>query len=114
MESLQRKTDVRRNRQGFTLIELLVVIAIIAVLVALLIPAIVSSREASRRLQCQNNLKQLGIAAHAYHDAARSFPPGMDQQNFPAAPSYRGVSLVVYLLPYLEYRSLREQWALGD
>jgi len=66
----------RSLRRGFTLIELLVVIAIIAVLVALLLPAVQQAREAARRSQCKNNLKQIGIAMHSYHSSANLFPPG--------------------------------------
>src|SRR5262245_51791819 len=102
------------RRRGFTLIELLVVIAIIAILVALLVPAVQKVRESASRLQCTNNLKQLALAAHNYHGDKKKFPPGVYQLSFAAAPKFRGVTLFVYLLPYLEQDNLGRNWDMVD
>jgi prepilin-type N-terminal cleavage/methylation domain-containing protein/prepilin-type processing-associated H-X9-DG protein len=91
---------VQPRRPGFTLIELLVVIAIIAVLIALLLPAVQMAREAARRTQCRNNLKQIGIALHAYHEALQVFPPGRIT-NHTVAGEGRCWSAYAHLLPYL-------------
>jgi prepilin-type N-terminal cleavage/methylation domain-containing protein/prepilin-type processing-associated H-X9-DG protein len=90
----------KRKQPGFTLIELLVVIAIIAVLIALLLPAVQMAREAARRTQCRNNLKQIGIALHAYHESLLVFPPGR-MTNFPMPGEGRCWSAYAHLLPYL-------------
>jgi prepilin-type N-terminal cleavage/methylation domain-containing protein/prepilin-type processing-associated H-X9-DG protein len=95
---------------GFTLIELLVVIAIISVLVALLLPAVQDAREAARRTQCRNNLKQLALASHNYLDISQVFPPGQMVLNFTTKPKFRGYTLFVYLLPYVEASNVYAQW----
>jgi prepilin-type N-terminal cleavage/methylation domain-containing protein/prepilin-type processing-associated H-X9-DG protein len=102
------------GRRGFTLIELLVVIAVIAILIGLLLPAVQKVREAAARIQCANNLHQLGLAAHNYHDTNRSFPPGVNQAVYTGAPQYRGYSLFIYLLPYLEQDNLYRSWDFAN
>ena len=110
---------MRRQRAAFTLIELLVVIAIIAVLIALLLPAVQSAREAARRTQCVNNLKQIGLAMQNYHDSMQCFPMsmGFDSPGFgyPEPVSYSGLSM---LLPYMEesvvFNSLNYSILRGD
>src|ERR1700743_3589678 len=93
--TMSRRPSVR----GFTLIELLVVIAIIAVLIALLLPAVQQAREAARRSQCKNNLKQIGLALHNYADASKTFPIGQQAANSKA--NWR-----VGLFPYLDQAPL--------
>jgi len=96
-----------KHRRGFTLIELLVVISIISLLVALLLPAVQAAREAARRTQCVNNLKQLGVALHTYESASRSFPPGY-VSNFDASGNDTGPGWgwAAMLLPQIEQKPL--------
>jgi prepilin-type N-terminal cleavage/methylation domain-containing protein len=95
-----------RQRTGFTLVELLVVIAIIGVLVALLLPAVQSAREAARRSSCANNLKQIGLGLHNYHDSLGSFPTGYMDSGVDLQESWGWSAL---LLPYIEQAPLHDQ-----
>lgn len=103
------------RRYGFTLVELLVVIAIIGVLIALLLPAVQQAREAARRMQCTNNLKQIGLALHNYHDTYGSFPSGaIKPQTAPSMPSWSqgghaGWAWSALILPFVEQSALHEQ-----
>ena len=96
--------SLRKRRSAFTLIELLVVIAIIAILIALLVPAVQKVREAAARLQCQNNLKQIGLALHGFHDSYKGFPKAGEKSN--------ELSWHVFVLPYLDQVPLYDKFNL--
>src|SRR5436309_11558421 len=93
-----------RSRPAFTLVELLVVIAIIGVLVALLLPAVQMARESARRSSCQNNLRQLGLGLHQFHDANSGFPPARISANATSC------SWPPFILPYIEQNALFERY----
>lgn len=101
----------RRSSRGFTLVELLVVIAIIGILVALLLPAVQAAREAARRMQCGNNLKQIGLALHNYHDSYKHFPPARIRTNNAGVNAWNtnNISWLARILPQIEQQPLYDQ-----
>jgi prepilin-type N-terminal cleavage/methylation domain-containing protein len=95
----------RRWRTGFTLVEMLVVISIIALLIGLLLPAVQRAREAANRISCANNLHQIGLAFHLYHDDYNKLPPAQLDNG--------GATWAVLILPYMEQSNLYKEWDLA-
>jgi prepilin-type N-terminal cleavage/methylation domain-containing protein/prepilin-type processing-associated H-X9-DG protein len=112
-ESKMNRSMNSRRALGFTLVELLVVIAIIGILVALLLPAVQAAREAARRMQCSNNLKQFGLAMHTYHSAKRVFPYGSADHDWEANPNGTearwGGSWRTFLLPFMDKPAIADR-----
>ena len=108
----------RRSPAGFTLVELLVVIAIIGVLVGLLLPAVQAAREAARRMSCRNNLKQLGLSYHMYHDTFKKLPVGASSIQCSAVGTqnnnWHGYSPLTMILPYIEQQNLFNQLKFNE
>jgi len=114
------------RRPAFTLVELLVVIAIIGTLIAMLLPAVQAAREAARRMQCTNNLKQIGLALHNYHDTFKSFPPGIirfltapdgtayDYSSGASNPDSATWGWLTFCLPYVEQKPLNDRLGVDD
>ena len=103
-------TVLRESRRGFTLVELLVVIAIIGVLVSLLLPAVQAAREAARRMQCSNNLKQLALSVHNYHDTHRVFPTNGNHRDVSRGLTpTNGFSWISKTLPFFEQQNLHDR-----
>jgi prepilin-type N-terminal cleavage/methylation domain-containing protein len=98
----------RAPRRAFTLVELLVVIAIIGILIALLLPAVQAAREAARRASCLNNLHQIGVGLHNYHDAHRCFPPGGIEPR-PMWPAGRQFAWSAFILPFVEQKPVHDE-----
>ncbi len=94
-----------RTKVGFTLVELLVSIAIIGILIGLLLPAIQAAREAARRMSCSNNLKQIGLAVHGFHDVNKGLPP---QATYMVGSTFSGYSVHARVLPYIEQSSVHD------
>ena len=104
--SFTRGTKVSRRRSAFTLIELLVVIAILAILITLMVPAVQKVREAANRIQCLNNLKQIGLGLHNFHGVHNAFPPSGWTTAWPGNPAGKSVGWRPLILPYLEQGNL--------